>query len=156
MSLLINLPESMKPQILKSALLQLEPDLEIIIGHENVYKKNEVEFIILWKNYPWGFLLNFPNLKAISSYGHGVDGIIVPGELPNGVPILRLADSTMAKRMGEYLLAVVLFHKRQLLYYTHNPDSTEWGSEVSIDGNQIGILGLGFLGQAASKVFLKM
>jgi len=36
MSLLISLPESMGPRALCSALLDLEPEMKIVTGHENV------------------------------------------------------------------------------------------------------------------------
>jgi len=58
--------------------------------------------------------------------------------------------------MSEYLLAVVLLHRRQFLEYAKNPEFSEWGTSKFHPGNQIGILGLGYLGQASAKVFLKM
>ena len=58
----------MEPHVLCSELLYLEPELKIVIGHENVQNQNEIDFAIVWNNYPEGFFLNLPNLKAISSY----------------------------------------------------------------------------------------
>ena len=88
MSLLISLPESMGPQALCSALLDLEPGLEIMTGHKNVQNPDEVEFAVVW-NHPEGLLLNYPNLKAISSYGHGADGLLADSKLPEGSQRLR-------------------------------------------------------------------
>ena len=156
MTLLISLPESMGPRSLSSALLSLEPGLKIVTGHDNVQNTNEVEFAVVWNNYPEGLLLNYPNLKAISSYGHGVDGLLADRKLPEGVPLVRLKDDTMAGWMSEYLLAVVLLHRRQLLRHAENSDFIEWGIASRYHGNQLSILGLGYLGQAAAKVFLKM
>ena len=64
----------------------------------------------------------------------------------------------MAKWMSEYLLTVVLLQRRQLLEYAKIPEFSAWGTAVchSHPGNQIGILGLGYLGLAAAKVFLLM
>ncbi len=155
MSLLICLPNSFQPHSLSKVLKSLDPELDIEIGKEYVKNNETVEFVVDWKN-PDGHLLNYPNLKAISSYGHGVDNLLSSTELPYGIPIVRLKDETMAKLMSEYLLAVVLLHRRQLLNYAKNPDFSDWGTSVYHSGNQIGILGLGYLGQASAKMFLRM
>ena len=155
MSLLICLPESFHPQSLSNALKSLDPELNIEIGPENVKNPSAVEFAVDWKN-PEGHLLNYPNLKAISSYGHGVDNLLSDTKLPYGIPIVRLKDESMANLMSEYLLAVVLLQRRQFLEYAKNPEFSEWGTSVYHPGNQIGILGLGYLGQASAKVFLNM
>ena len=155
MALLISLPDSFQPQLLSNALKSLDPELQIEIGAENVKNPSTVEFAVDWKN-SQGHLLNYPNLKAISSYGHGVDNLLSDTKLPQGIPIVRLKDETMANMMSEYLLAVVLLHRRQLLEYAKNPEFSEWGTNRYHPGNQIGILGLGYLGQASAKVFLKM
>ena len=75
MSILICLPNSFQPQSLSNALKLLDPLLNIEIGRENVKNNSAVEFAVDWKN-PEGHLLNYPNLKAISSYGHGVDNLL--------------------------------------------------------------------------------
>ena len=155
MSLLICLPESFHPQSLSNALNSPDPELNIEIGSENVKNPSAVEFAVDWKN-PEGHLLNYPNLKAISSYGHGVDNLLSDTKLPYGIPIVRLKDESMANLMSEYLLAVVLLQRRQFLEYAKNPEFSEWGTSVYHPGNQIGILGLGYLGQASARVFLKM
>ncbi|GIT73740.1 MAG: hypothetical protein Ct9H300mP28_35540 [Pseudomonadota bacterium] len=64
-----------KPQSLSNALKSLDPELHIEIGPENVKNPSAVEFAVDWKNTE-GHLLNYPNLKAISSYGHGVDNLL--------------------------------------------------------------------------------
>ena len=155
MSLLIILPESMGPQSLSTALMNLEPGLEIIIGYKNVQNPNEVEFAVVW-NHPEGLLVNYPNLKAISSYGHGADGLLEDSNLPEGVPLVRLTSETMAEWMSEYLLAVVLLKRRELLQYVGISGFIEWGTAARHPGNQVSILGLGYLGQAAAQAFLKM
>ena len=149
------MPESFHPQSLSNALKSLDPELNIEIGPENVKNPSAVQFAVDWKN-PEGHLLNYPNLKAISSYGHGVDNLLSDTKLPYGIPIVRLKDESMANLMSEYLLAVVLLQRRQFLEYAKNPEFSEWGTSKYHPGNQIGILGLGYLGQASAKVFLKM
>ena len=114
MSLLICLPDSFQPQKLSNALKSLDSELHIEIGPENVKNPSAVEFAVDWANTE-GHLLNYPNLKAISSYGHGVDNLLSDTKLPHVMPIVRLKDETMANLMSEYLLAVVLLHRRQFL-----------------------------------------
>lgn len=156
MSLLISIPQSMQPSSLCSELLSLDPNLEIIEGHANVKNSKNVEFAVVWSSFPEGFFLNYPNLKAICTYGHGADLLLRDKQLPKEVPIVRLKDSTMAASMSEYLLAVVLLNKRQLLNHSTNHDFVEWGISSRKKGNHVSILGLGYLGQAAAKTFLKM
>ena len=116
MSLLICLPNSFHPQSLSNALKFLDPELNIEIGPENVKNPSAVEFAVDWKNTD-GHLLNYPNLKAISSYRHGVDNLLSDTKPPHGIPIVRLKDETMANLMSEYLLTVVLLQRRQFLEY---------------------------------------
>ena len=101
-------------------------------------------------------LLNYPNLKAILSYGHGVDDILEDTKLPVGVPIVRIKSEQMADSMNEYLLAVVLLHRRQLLKHAENTNKFEWGISSRLNINSLSILGLGFLGESAAHYFLRM
>jgi len=155
MSLLISLPKSFQPELLSKALKYLDPELYIEIGSKNVKNPSTVEFAVDWNNLE-GHLLNYPNLKAISCYGHGVDNLLSGSKIPHGIPIVRLKDEKMANLMSEYLLMVVLLHRRQFLEYAKNPEFSEWGTSKYHPGNQIGILGLGYLGQSSAKVFLSM
>ena len=86
MSLLICLPESFNTQSLSNALKSLDPELNIDIGPENVKNPSAVEFAVDWKNTE-GHLLNYPNLIAISSYGHGVDNLYLTLSYHTGFPL---------------------------------------------------------------------
>ena len=148
------LPEHMQPQELRKELLELDPGLKIGIGSEKE-SPEKVEFVVIW-NQPHGILQSYWNLKAICVYGHGVDSALQDPELPKEVPIFRLADQTMALWMSEYLLTAVLMHRRQMVMHIREPENIPWGRTVRLEGNRVGILGLGFLGQDAAKLFLKM
>ena len=155
MTILICLPESMGPNILRKSLLSLDPNLKIKIGSELVNKPKEVEFAVVWGHRD-GFLLNYPNLKSILSYGHGVDYLLADKKLPIGVPIVRIKSETMADFMNEYLLTVLLLHRRQFLQHANNPNEFEWGISSRLNINSLSILGLGFLGKSAANYFLRM
>ena len=144
MSILICLPESFQPELLSIALKSLDTNLHIEISPENVKYPSEVIFVVDWEN-PGGHLLNYSNLKAILSYGHGVDKLLSNSKLPRGIPIVRLKDEKIAYLMSEYLLTVVLLHRRQFMEYAKNPEFSEWGTSKYHPGNQIGIPGLGYL-----------
>ena len=147
------LPDHMQPQVLQSELLKLDPDLRIGIGLEE--DPGTVEFAVIW-NQPHGTLKTYPKLRVICVYGHGVDSVLLDTELPQGIPIIRLTDQTMAIWMSEYLLTAVLMHRRQMLTHISEPEMIPWGRTVRKPGNRIGILGLGYLGTHAARLFLKM
>ncbi len=155
MSLLICLPESMNPDMLSASLKSLDSSLKVEIGPEMVNKKEEVEFAVVW-DHKDGILLNYPNLKCILSYGHGVDKLLADTQLPADVPIVRLKSKKMADSMNEYLLTVVLMNRRQLLKHALYPNEFEWNVSSSLNLNSIGILGLGFLGISAAQHFIQM
>ncbi len=155
MTLLICLPENMGPRVLKKELLSIDCNLNIEIEPRLVKDPQKVEFAIVWKHQS-GMLLNYKNLKAILAYGHGVDSVLTDEKLPYGVPILRLKSEVMADSMNEYLLAVVLLYKRQLLEHLNNKNKFEWGISSNLNISSIGILGLGFLGKSAANIFLRM
>ena len=148
------LPEHMQPHELRKELLELDPGLKIGIGPEKE-SPEKVEFVVIW-NQPHGTLRPYRNLNAICVYGHGVDSALQDPELPKEVPIFRLADQTMALWMSEYLLTAVLMHRRQMVMHIREPENIPWGRTVRLEGNRVGILGLGFLGQDAAKLFLKL
>ena len=145
----------MEPQALRPSLMTLDAELKIEIGPENVKNQDEVEFAVFW-NHPEGLLLNCPNLKAISSCGHGADSLLSDKKLPEGVSIVCLRSEIVAEWMSEYLLAVVLLKRRKLMEHVTNRGIIKWGIGIRDSGNQVSVLGLGFLGQAAAKVFLRM
>ena len=148
------LSDHMQPSMLQIELHKLDPDLNIGIG-ANEEESEKVEFVVIW-NQPHGTLKRYPNLKLICVYGHGVDSALLDPELPSDVPIFRLTDQTMANCMSEYLLTAVLMHKREMLAHIREPQTILWGRTVRRPGNQIGILGMGYLGTHAASLFLKM
>ena len=92
------------------------------------------------------------NLRAILVPGAGVDQLLRNGpDLPK-VPIIRLADPVMAKRMAEYVLAMVLAHHRQLRRYRDQQKDAVWIRHGHPDASdiRIGVLGLGVMGRAAA------
>lgn len=145
------LPKHMEPESLRQALLDLDSQLQIEIGYQPI-NPALVDFCVLW-NHHHGALQDFLHLKTICVYGHGVDNVISDPKLPEGVPVVRLVDETMAAWMSEYLLTVVLMKRRHMLTHILRPESIPWGKTIRHPGNKVGILGIGYLGQKAAGIF---
>ena len=100
-------------------------------------------------------LASFPNLKAISSLGFGVDHIFDDPTLPDGVPIVRLVEETLIGQMSEYAVLGILRHHRMLKGYEAAEAEGRWFRELPPDSRAtpVGILGLGAIGaDCAAKV----
>ncbi len=54
-----------------------------------------------------------PNLKAVQLLGAGVDSVINDPELPDTVPLLRIADPLMGQRMATWVRNVTLASRVQ-------------------------------------------
>ena len=55
-------------------------------------KLEDVKFAVVWKP-PEDLLSACPNLQAVQSLGAGVDSILRPGVLPEGIPLARIVRS---------------------------------------------------------------
>lgn len=71
-----------------------------------------VEFVLAW-NAPASLWPKLLNLKAVSSFGAGVDSIDL-SLLPAHVEVVRIVDKQLANDMAEYVLTHVLAQKLRL------------------------------------------
>ncbi len=94
------------------------------------------------------------NLKAIIVPGAGVDQLWRHVTKPPDLPIVRLADPLMAKRMAQYVLAMVLDHHRGLGRYRRQQADRVWRRHWHADpvDLRIGVLGLGAMGGAVARL----
>ena len=129
----------------------LEPGIEIRIWPE-AGKAHEIEFALCW-NHPPGELTKYKNLKCIASLGAGVDHLMRDPDLPEGVPITRVVEYSMAQSMSEYVVLSVLNYCRQFDAYRSDQDHRRWNPRRPqlAEETQIGIMGLGQLGSDAAK-----
>lgn len=130
----------------------IDSTLDIRVWPE-VGNPNDIEFALLWR-YPHGELLKYPNLKAISSLGAGVDHIMSDPNLPKNIPILRVIDKLLVRDMTQYIAMAVLQHVRQLDLYQEQQLQKKWLWHGFASDIKIGIMGMGELGSdAANKLY---
>lgn len=111
----------------------------------------EVQYVLAWQP-PAGRLRQFTNLKAVFSFGAGVDHILNDPHLPK-VPIIRAVTDDLAERMTEYVVWQVLHHHRRGLDYAALQAQSKWrplGAPKAAN-RRVGILGYGRLGAHAGK-----
>lgn len=112
----------------------------------------EVEYVIAW-SMPISALRTFTNLKAILSLGAGTEQWQMPG-LPD-VPVVRLADPTMATEMAGYTLAWVIRHQRGFVDCERSQQAGVWEIPAYTQPRQyrVGILGFGAIGSRIGRAF---
>jgi len=140
----------------EQAINKEDPNLDVEIW-PNVKEKKRVQFIVSW-NQPKNVLDQYPNLKAISSLGAGVDHLLADEALPNGVDVCRVVSPSLVQQMQEYILAAVLNIQRNFVHYIRQKDQGKWqphnhplAGELSV-----GIMGLGELGKPVAKKLADM
>jgi len=122
---------------------------ESIIELDQDANFDSVEFVLAW-NPPLDLWKKLPNLKAVSSYGAGVDSLLTQPSLPN-VPIARIVDPNLAISMSEYVHHAIGHFKLRFNQYFLNKPSQTWKPCRAKSGNKVGILGLGQLGATVGK-----
>jgi len=118
---------------------------------------NDIEIAIVW-NLPDKYLSKLKNLKVIFSPAAGVDHIL---NLPSykNIPIIRLKDPSMAKRMSNHVLSQILNYQLKLTLFQKAQVKKIWYDEMQTLLNnkiQVGILGVGFLGTFVGRYLKKL
>ncbi len=135
----------------KKALLAVDANLEIEIWPD-VENREKVQFAVCW-NQPEHLLDKYPNLKAVSSLGAGVDHLLKDPSLPEGVQICRVVSGSLVQQMKEYLLGTVISIQRNFVQYLRQKDEARWQphNHRLAQEIRIGIMGLGELGQPIAR-----
>lgn len=111
----------------------------------------DIEAALVWKA-PEGELRRFPNLKLIINLGAGVDSIVKDRTLPEGIPIVRIADDEMSRMMSQFVLAAVLRHYRDFVSFARAQKEKRWHYLHPQEAAtcSVGVMGLGNLGGLAA------
>jgi glyoxylate/hydroxypyruvate reductase A len=132
------------------------PGRDIRLWPDRLGNPNEVAYAAAWLP-PAGAFGAFPNLRAIFSLGAGVDGVLADRALPQ-VPIVRVVDPNLMRRMTEYVTLHVLMHHRRQRLYDVQQRQRVWHEHPQPRANEVtvGIMGLGVLGRDAAEVLVRL
>ncbi len=110
-----------------------------------------VEYLVAWEP-PENFLQLFPNLKAVFSVGAGIDQFDT-SVFPEHIKLVRMLDPNITQGIVEYVTLATLTLHRKLPLYLQQQEKKVWRYEpwVPAPQRQVGILGLGNLGQAVAR-----
>jgi glyoxylate/hydroxypyruvate reductase len=115
------------------------------------FDRASVRYAVSWRHPP-GALKELPNLQTIFSLGAGVDHVFADPALPDK-PIVRIVDPDLTERMSEWVVMHALIHLRQLRRYERQQRERVWtddDDQPKAADIQVGVLGLGVLGQDAA------
>ena len=131
----------------KAAMVKVAPELDVRIWPDTG-RIEDIEYAAAWLP-PADVLKNLPNLKVIYSLGAGVDAILKDPTLPENIPIVRVNDDDLTKRMTEYVVLHVLLHHRQQRRIDANQKARIWDSfpTHAASALSVGIMGLGVMGR---------
>ena len=145
-----------EPDQWTAALKALEPELDIRIWPDTG-PVEEIEYALVWLPPP-GELKRFSNLRAIFSFGAGVEDILADPNLPADVPLTRLVEPGLAVGMREFVLWSVLHYHRRMPEYAVQQREKTWRllRQVLPGDRRVGIMGLGVLGATAAKSLVEL
>jgi glyoxylate/hydroxypyruvate reductase len=132
------------------------PGRDIRLWPDRVGDPSNISYAAAWLP-PAGSFSHFKNLRAIFSLGAGVDALLKDRTLPQ-VPVVRVVDPSLMRRMTEYVtLHVLMHHRRQRLYDAQQREHL-WYEHAQPPAHevQVGIMGLGVLGRDAAEVLVRL
>ncbi|OBP14019.1 glyoxylate/hydroxypyruvate reductase A [Rheinheimera sp. SA_1] len=149
MSIALVIPDRKLDQ-LQQKLQQQLPGVAIEIWPD-VQEPEAVTMAVLWRQPP-GCLSQMSNLKALQSFGAGVDNILIDPTLPD-LPLARIVDPMLTQSMLQYLQGVVQHYQLRLDEFSAQQRKQIWKARSPRKLQFICVLGLGELGQAVASHF---
>ena len=140
----------------KEAVKIAGPNIDVEVWPD-VQNKEQVQFAVCW-NQPEHVLDQYPNLKAVSSLGAGVDHLLSDESLPSHINICRVVSPSLVQQMKEYVLGAVLNIQRNFAQYIRQRDQGKWQAHHHplAQDLQVGVMGLGELGQPTARQLTQM
>jgi glyoxylate/hydroxypyruvate reductase A len=132
------------------------PGRDIRLWPDRVGDPADIAYAAAWLP-PTGTFAPFKSLRAIFSLGAGVDALMADRALPQ-VPVVRVVDPGLMRRMTEYVtLHVLLHHRRQRLYDAQQRQRV-WHEHPQPPAHEVnvGIMGIGVLGRDAAEVLVRL
>ncbi|MCP9290678.1 2-hydroxyacid dehydrogenase [Gracilimonas sediminicola] len=140
---------------LKKALLEKDPNVDVEIW-PRVENKERVQFAVCW-NHPKHVLDSYPNLRAVSSLGAGVNHLLNDEDLSADVNICRLITSSLKDQMAEYIMNAITNFRLHTITYADQRKIAKWEPQSSIPKKYaaIGIMGMGEMGSDVATLLLQ-
>ena len=133
------------------------PNHTIVMEGVDTYAPASIRYAGVWKPRP-GLLAGLPKLAAIFNLGAGVDALLTDPTLPTHVPLTRIVNTDLTKRMTEYVVLHVLLHHRRMPMLLEAQRDKQWRAkdQWAASAVRVGIMGLGELGRDAAEVLLRL
>jgi glyoxylate/hydroxypyruvate reductase A len=137
------------------------PDLDVIRLTDDALPgevdPGDVDIAVSWRM-PHGIYAQLPNLKLIQSMAAGVDHILSEPNRPTHVPIARLVDPWMGRSMTHHVVGHILRWHRDADRFEAERATQNWPTGIIFDpdATNIGILGMGHLGQAVARSLMAL
>lgn len=130
------------------------PDVELVLYQPGL-DVSRFRYLMLWRPVP-GLIGAMPHLKAIFSFGAGVERHLANPDIPREIPIVRMVEPGLTDGMALYVLWQVLRHHRRFWELEASARDHVWAPHwyPAAWDRKVGILGLGNLGQAAARLLL--
>lgn len=128
-----------------------EGRVDMRVWPDTVGDPADIEYAMVWRH-PHGDLMNYPNLKCILSLAAGPEAVLEDPGLPEGVPVVRLVDSSLTDDIVLFCIHWVLHVHREFDLYLDAAKRGVWqrfGRKHPQD-TRVGILGLGELGSRSA------
>jgi glyoxylate/hydroxypyruvate reductase len=131
-------------------------DRSVVIVPSETLRSEDVQYVAAWKPEP-GLLASFPNIKVIFNLGAGVDALLADPSLPD-VPIVRVVNDNLTKRMTEYVVLHTLWHHRHMTRLRSAQARGAWDApdQPSADQVRVGIMGLGEVVRDSAEVLMRI
>ncbi len=128
----------------------------IVLAGSPTVRADDVHYVAAWKPEP-GALTQYPNLRIIFNLGAGVDALLADSTLPK-VPIVRVVNDNLTRRMTEYVVLHTLWHHRNMTRLRAAQARALWDApdQSSADQVRVGIMGLGEMARDAAEVLLRL
>ena len=141
-------PYSERAEWLKMLAREL-PDMNIQL-YPDIHDPESVEYAVFWVH-DTEDMRRYPNLRAILATTAGVEQF-AGGDYPD-VPVVRMADATMAEEMAAYAVHWVVHFHRKLDTYLDQQEAQVWRPvRTAATGDfPVGILGFGAIGRHIGK-----
>ena len=108
---------------------------------------DDAEIALVWGP-PDGRLAELSQLKLAVSLGQGVDHLMVPGKLPDDMPLIRIGDPDMSHALSQWVILAALDHLRDGPMYREQARQRIFSShsQRQTRGLPLAVYGMGAIG----------